>query len=90
MCKISLHFYDLLLNANVCDLFYDIDNLDFASFSDILGQLKGGIGKIFDWFKKNVLKGNADKCHLELMSDLLNPFFIKGLTASVYKSDKMH
>ena len=64
MCKISLHFYDLLLNANVCDLFYDIDNLDFAYFSDILGQLKGGIGKIFDWFKKNVLKGNADKCHL--------------------------
>ena len=30
----------------------------------VLGQLKGGIDKIFDWFKKKFLKGNADKCHL--------------------------
>ena len=30
----------------------------------VLGQLKGGIDKIFDWFKKNFLKGNADKCYL--------------------------
>ena len=77
MCKICQHFYDLLFNAQICDLFYDIDDLDFASFADdntpyswlsemifVLGQLKGGIDKIFDWFKKNFLKGNADKCHL--------------------------
>ena len=67
----------LLFNVYICDLFYDIDDLDFASFADdstpysclsdmisVLGQLKGGIDKIFDWFKKNFLKGNADKCHL--------------------------
>ena len=67
----------LLFNTYICDLFYDIDDLDFASFADdntpysclsdmisVLGQLKGGIDKIFDWFKKNFLKGNADKCHL--------------------------
>ena len=66
-----------MFNAYICDLFYDIDDLDFASFADdntpysclsdmisVLGQLKGGIDKIFDWFKKNFLKGNADKCHL--------------------------
>ena len=34
MCKIFLHFYDVLLNAYICDLFYDIDDLDFASFAD--------------------------------------------------------
>ena len=34
MCKIFLHFYDLLFNACICDLFYDIDDLDFASFAD--------------------------------------------------------
>ena len=28
----------------------------------VLGQLKGGMDKIFDWFKKIFLK--ADKCHL--------------------------
>ena len=59
----------LLFNAYICDLFYDIDDPDFASFADdntpysclsdmisVLGQLKGGIDKIFDWFKKNFLK----------------------------------
>ena len=53
----------LLFNAYICDLFYDIDDLDFASFADdntpysclsdmisVLGQFKGGIDKIFDWF----------------------------------------
>ena len=30
----------------------------------VLGQLKGGIDKIFDWIKKIFLKGNIDKCHL--------------------------
>ena len=67
----------LLFNAYICYLYYDIDDLDFASFADdstpysclsdmisVLGQLKGGIDKTFDWFKKNFLKGNADKCHL--------------------------
>ena len=53
----------LLFNAYICDLFYDIDDLDFASFADdntpysclsdmisVLGRLKRGIDKIFDWF----------------------------------------
>ena len=53
----------LLFNAYICDLFYDIDDLDFASFADdstpysclsdmipVLRQLKGRIDKIFDWF----------------------------------------
>ena len=52
-----------LFSAYICDLFYDVDDLDFASFVDentsysclsgmiyVLGQLKGGIDKIFDWF----------------------------------------
>ena len=51
----------LLFNADICDLFYEIDDLDFAIFADdntpysclsdmisFLGQLKGGIDKIFD------------------------------------------
>ena len=59
----------LLFNAYVCDLFYDTDDLDFASFADgnipysclpdmksVLGQLKGGIDKIFDWLKNIFLK----------------------------------
>ena len=54
----------LLFKVCICDLFYDIDDLDFTSFADdntpyfcladmvsVLGQFKGGIDKIFDWFK---------------------------------------
>ena len=57
----SLHFHDLLFNTYICDLFYDIDDVDFASFADdntpysclpdvksVLGKLKGGIDKISD------------------------------------------
>lgn len=33
-------------------------------------QLKGGIGKIFEWFTKNFLKGIADKYHLVTSSKL--------------------
>ena len=77
MCKISLHFYNLLFNAYICDLFYNTGDIHSASFADdntpyscisdmisVLGQIKGGIDKIFDWFKKHFLKRNADKCHL--------------------------
>ena len=55
----------LLFNAYMCNLFYDIDDLDFGSFADdntpyscfsdmisVLRQLKGGIDKIFDWSMK--------------------------------------
>ena len=69
----------LVFNAYICDLFYDIDDLDiddlsfaddntpYSCLSDIIsvpGQLKGGTDKIFDWFKKKFFKGNTDKCHL--------------------------
>ena len=69
-------FGPLLLNAYICDLFYNIDNIDFASFADvntpysclsnmisdmISGQLKGAIEKIFDWFAKHFFNGNGDK-----------------------------
>ena len=59
----------LLFNAYICDLFYGIDDLDFASFANdntpysclsdmisVVGLFKGGIDKIFDWLKKKILK----------------------------------
>ena len=67
----------LLFNAYICDLFYGIDDLDFASFANdntpyscladmisVLGHFEGGIDKIFNTFKKKFLKGNDNKCHL--------------------------
>ena len=69
------------LTLTYVTFFYDIDDLDFASFTDdntpysclsdmifVLGQLKGDIDKIFDWFKKYFLKGSPGKCHIITIS----------------------
>ena len=90
----------LLFNAYICDLFYDIGDLDFASFVDdntpysclsdmisVLGQLKGGIDKIFDWFKKHFLKGNAAKCHLVTSSK--TPVGIEVANMTIMSEEKV-
>ena len=84
MFKISPHFYDLLFNAYIFDLFYDIDDLDFASFSDVLGQLKLGIDKTFDWFKRN-----ADKFHLIISSKTSVGMEVPNFTVRVCLSEKI-
>lgn len=48
------------------------DNTSYSGLWDTISvqmQLKGGIGKIFEWFTKNFLKGMADKCHLVTSSE---------------------
>ena len=50
----------LSFNGYICDLFYGLDDLDFADNNtpysclsemiSVLGQLKRGIDKTFDWF----------------------------------------
>ena len=50
----------LSFNGYICDLFYGFDDLDFADDNtpysclsemiSVLGQLKRGIDKTFDWF----------------------------------------
>ena len=85
----------LLFNACICDLFYNIDDLDFTSFADnntpysclsdmisVLGKLEFGIDKIFDWFTKNFLKGNADKCHLISSSKTLVENEVSNITVT--------
>ena len=77
----------LLFNAYICDLFYDIDDLDFAGFADdntpycclsdlisVLGQLKVGIDKIFGWFKKKFIKYSLSKKACKKL-DALNQVF---------------
>ena len=67
----------LLFNTYICDLFFEVRDLEYASFADdttpysclpemipILGKLGKGIRSMFDWFSENFLKSNADKCHL--------------------------
>ena len=67
----------LLFNAYVCDLFFEVRDLEYASFADdttpcnslsemihILKKLEKGIQSMLDWFSENFLKANVDKFHL--------------------------
>ena len=67
----------LLFNAYICDLFFNVRDLEYASFGDytnryacliyisaISEKLEKGIQSAIDWFSENFLKANADKYHL--------------------------
>ena len=69
------HFYLTLISF--FDLFFEVRDLEYASFADdttsysfllemisTLGKLEKGIQSMIDWFSENFLKTNADKCHL--------------------------
>ena len=64
----------LLFNAYICDHFFEVRDLEYASFADdttpysclpetipILEKLEEVIQSMFDWFSENLLKANADK-----------------------------
>ena len=69
------------MNAYLCDLFFDVRDLEYGSFADdttlysclpemitVLEKLEKGIQNMFDWLSENFLKANADKCHLIVSS----------------------
>ena len=51
----------------------------------VLGQLKGGMDKIFDWFKKIFLK--ADKCHL--ITSTKTPFRVEVSNITIMSEEKV-
>ena len=77
----------LLFNLFLCDLFLFVEEVDIMSYADdnnpyvcpenvdvTLEKLEE-VGKVlFEWFSNNLLKANADKCHLILSTD--EPFSI--------------
>ena len=70
----------LLFNIYLCDLFLFTEDLDIANYADyttpyhcsdntesVIEMLETAATKLFQWFKDNNLKANADnKCHLLL------------------------
>ena len=63
----------------ICNLFYFEENVNIASYADdntsycvsrdiqtTINTLQDSSAKLFNWFSKNSLKANADKCHLLL------------------------
>ena len=69
----------LLFLIFICDLFDFEENVDITNYADDSSQhcadhdiqttintLQDSSAKLFDWFSKNSMKANADKCHLLL------------------------
>ena len=67
----------LLFHVFLVDLFFTVNDIDIASYADdstpymIADDVDGLITSLeqesngsFEWFKNNLLKSNADKCHL--------------------------
>ena len=63
-------------------MFYDIDICDIASYADdntpnindfnleeVIQKLELTTKNLFEWFKNNHMKANADKCHLLVTRD---------------------
>ena len=71
----------LLFNIFQCDLFFIMNETDFASYADdntpyIVGNNKKDVIKLqnvslplFQWFYDNQMKANADKCHFTCSTD---------------------
>ena len=67
----------LLFNIYICDVFYDIDDCDIVSYADdntpyasssnldaLINKLEESTNNLFQWFRNNHMKANADKYHL--------------------------
>ena len=67
----------LLFNIYVCDMFYDINDCDIASdagdntpyenssnLDTVINKLEESTNNLFQWFRNNLMKTNADKCNL--------------------------
>ena len=67
----------LLFNIFLIDLFFIVENIDIASYADdntpyicannineVILSLEKATDTLFKWFSENVMKSNADKCHL--------------------------
>ena len=72
----------LLFNIFFKNLFFAVNEFDIASYADdnnpyiisvsvddLLTSYEQASNGLFDWFKNNILKGNADKCHFLISTD---------------------
>ena len=76
----------LLFNIFLADLFFILNDVDIASYADdntpyviaddingVITSLEQTSKALFEWFENNLLKSNADKCHLLVSSsDAIN------------------
>ena len=72
----------LLFNIFLADLFFIINSMDIANYADdntsyatandiesLIASLEEASKSLFTWFDNNLMKSNADKCHLLVISN---------------------
>ena len=81
----------LLFNIFLCDLFFIMNDVDFASYTDdntpffvgsdlneVIFKLQRASKTLFQWFADNQMKANPDKCHLICSSILKTSIMIEN------------
>ena len=72
----------LLFNICICDIFYDINDCDIASYADdntpyassrnldaLINKVEESTDNLHQWFRNHQMKANADKCQLLVTSN---------------------
>ena len=72
-------------------MFCDTDDCNIASYANgntpsansnnldaLINKLEGSTNNLFQWFRNNHIKGNADKCHL-LVTEILTNLKLKAV-----------
>ena len=92
----------LLFIIFICDLFYFEENVDIASYADdntpycashdiqtTINTLQDSSVKLFDWFPKNSITANANKCHLLLSKNIKHVACINHIQIENNTSEKL-
>jgi len=92
----------LLFNIYICDLFLFTEDMDIANYADdntpyycsdntpsLIEMLEIAAAKLFEWFKNNNLKANADKCHLLLSTNQSQNMHINKTIINSSKVEKL-
>ena len=92
----------LLFNIYICDLFLSYDVTDIANYADdntpycgsdsntsVIDMLERASVKLFEWFKDNNLKANADKSHLLISTDNKQKIKINETVICSSKAEKL-
>ena len=82
----------ILFNIFLSDLFLIVKYVNFSCYTDdntiyqsgrnvddVINDLQLSAEKLFRWFSDNQMKGNTDKCHLIMNTNLLKLVLIKML-----------
>ena len=92
----------LLFNIFLCDLFFVMNNVDFASYADdnspffvgrdlddVISILQNASKTLFQWFNDNQMKANPDKCRFICNSNIKVNISIENQNISNSASEKL-